>query len=166
MELQNANGLPRHVCTTNSHLKDPQSKKITGDVTSWRFGFTSLRQFWYPTWSWGFRHPTKTTKTNHPEDNWKTTLVEPQSCTRGDTERFLKYRSWMILISFAIAISSLRKKAFNRKPGVPNIVTETSTVPGFKTPQPSECLHQARAPLLVGTFVLGETWVDATDLTG
>ncbi len=66
MELQNANGLPRHVCTTNSHLNDPQSKKITGDVTSWRFGFTSLRQLWYPTWRWGFRHPTRTTKTNHP----------------------------------------------------------------------------------------------------
>lgn len=117
------------------HYEQPPERHYR-DVTSGPGFAHSLRQCGVPKREASGERDTwqQITKTNHPEGNWKNYPgAEPhESCTRGDTAEFWNIDLDIICYGHIISIftSSLRKKAFNRTRGVPNIlVTNTSTAP-------------------------------------
>lgn len=157
------------------HYEQPPERPNRKQITARRDGLDVF--FAHPSGSvvpnvklWGKRHPTKITKTNHPEGNWKTTLVQNPwvmySRWYGDTEE-----SWNIqeiLTSFAIAISSassllplekslqqntwsskyLENQYFNSSQVFQKLPTHQILSQGFHV----RCLHQASAPRLVIFF--------------
>lgn len=171
------------------HYEQPPERPNRKQITARRDGLDVF--FAHPSGSvvpnvklWGKRHPTKITKTNHPEGNWKTTLVQnPMSHVLEVIRwywRVLKYTGDIDIICYrhiiCIFTSSLRKK-----PSTEHVEFQISwkpilqQLPGFsKTPNPSDFITRisrslpppSKCPPPGDIFFLLETWVDETDLTG